>query len=227
MNAVTRFDDLAATYEAWFDTPLGRYVARSEKELILGLLRPTYADVILEVGSGTGYFLRELAGSGARCIGIEPSVEMLAVAVSRSGGIIDYVRGRGEALPFESGAFDALLFMTTLEFAQDVEAAVREAARVTRPGGHLVCGVLNEDGPWARARRREGGLWNEARFFRAAELAALLSPLGAVRVSFCVHVPPQFSRLPGPCLSLMDGLLRRLFPASGALIGAHVTLGRQ
>src|SRR6266545_1565293 len=167
--SLTRFEELAETYEGWFATRLGSIVDLREKDLIAGLLRPKPGEAILEVGSGTGHFLQEVARTGARCVGIEPSAEMLSVAVSRSR-TIGYVRGRGESLPFKAGSFDGLLCMTTLEFVQDVEAVIQEAARVVRPDGRLFFGVLNANGPWARARKRQGGLWSEARFFRAAEL---------------------------------------------------------
>jgi SAM-dependent methyltransferase len=152
---------------------------------------------------------------------------MLAVAMSRPLVNVHYAIGCGESLPFKDASFDGLLYMTTLEFVQDVDAAIREATRVVRPGGRLVFGVLNADGPWARARKREGGLWAEARFYRSAELEALLLPLGAAQIDYCVHAPPRLGWLPAPLMSLADGLIRRLFPASGALIGARVSKGRQ
>jgi ubiquinone/menaquinone biosynthesis C-methylase UbiE len=223
---LTRFDELAKSYEDWFATRLGALVDRRERELMLGLLRPHFGEAILEVGSGTGYFLRALVRSGARCVGVEPSREMLAAAASRPAENIDYVRGRGESLPFRDACFDGLLYMTTIEFVQDVDAALEEARRVVRAGGRMVFGVLNADGPWARARRREGGLWTEARFYRTAELEALVSPIGAVQIDYCVHVPPQFGWLPAPLMQLLDWLLRRIFPASGALIGVRVAKGR-
>jgi ubiquinone/menaquinone biosynthesis C-methylase UbiE len=224
--SLTRFDGLAESYEEWFATPLGAFVDGKEKELILNLLRPQADETILEVGSGTGYFLRTVSRSGAHCVGIEPSLDMLAVATSRPHRSIDYVGGRGESLPFRDGCFDGLLYMTTLEFVQDVDAALQEVRRVVRPGGRLVFGVLNADGPWVRARRREGGLWTEARFYRPAELEALLSTLVPVQIDYCVHIPPQVYWLPAPLLNILDRLLHRISPASGALIGARVAKGR-
>jgi len=226
VTSLSRFDPLAEDYESWFATPLGAFVAQRERELILHLLEANSGKTIVEVGSGTGYFLREVAFFGARCVGVEPSAEMLAVSMSRSGRAIDYVRGCGEALPIKDATVDAVLFMTTLEFVQDVDATIREAARVVRPDGKLVIGVLNAEGPWAQARRREGGLWRDARFFSGAELKAELSHLGAIRVEYCVHVPPNASSWPRPLMRLADWLLRRLLPAKGALIGIQVRLGR-
>lgn len=221
--SLTRFDELAQAYEGWFATRLGALVSDRERDLLVSLLQPGSGERILEVGSGTGHFLREIAGYAALCVGIEPSSQMLRVAMSQPLENVGYVRGRGESLPFRDGAFDGLLYMTTLEFVRDVDAALREAARVVRPGGRMVFGVLSAEGPWARARRREGGLWREARFFRPAELETLLRPYGDVQIAYCVHAPPQLGWLPSPFLRLVDYVLRRLFPARGALIAALVS----
>lgn len=225
--ALTRFDDLARDYEYWFTTKLGAFAARREKELLLGLIQPHSGQLVLEVGSGTGYFLREVAGSSARCVGLEPSQAMLSRATARRQPAIDYARGRGEALPFKDASFDVVLFMTSLEFVAEVDGALHEATRVARPDGRLVLGVLNARGAWARARRREGGLWREARFFDAAGLASLLSSFGAVRLAYGFHLPPSATGLPAALMPAADWLLRRCFPASGALIFLEVKLGRQ
>jgi hypothetical protein len=78
-----------------------------------------------------------------------------------------------------------------------------------------------------RSRKREGGLWDEAHSYRASELEALLAPQGSVEIDYCVHVPPQLGWLPAPLMNVLDRVLRGLFPASGALIGARVAKGRQ
>lgn len=218
-----RFDALAKDYERWFGTRLGAFASRRERDLVLGMLRARASETILEVGSGTGYFLREVARGGARCIGIEPSPQMLSVAVTRTAANVRYVRGCAEALPFEQGCMDAVLFMTTLEFVRDVDLALQEARRVLRGDGRLVFGVLNAAGPWARARRRQGGLWAEARFFGAKELISRLSALGSVEMDYCLHVPPWLGWLPSPLMNLADAALRRAFPTTGALIAARVT----
>ena len=224
-EALTRFDPLAESYDAWFETPIGTFVESQETAMLHRLVAPRPGQRLLEVGSGTGYFLRALAQSGARCVGIEPSAEMLAVASRAEAGRIDNLRGRGESLPFGPATFDCVAYVTTLEFVADPAEAVREAARVCRPGGRIVCVVLNSRGPWFRQRQAEGGLWNTTHFYSAEELVTLLQPLGNVEIDYRVHLPPSLDRLPAVLMGLLDTLLRSLRRRDGALIGAMVKPG--
>lgn len=67
------------------------------------------------------------------------------------------VEGRIEQLPFPDGSFDVVVIVTVLCLVADRADAVREAARILRPGGRLVIGDL---GRWsARAARRRVKAW--------------------------------------------------------------------
>lgn len=48
-----------------------------------------------------------------------------------------------ESLPFEDGTFDFVYQIASLEFARDPRAALREVARVLRPGGRYVLGLVS------------------------------------------------------------------------------------
>ena len=61
------------------------------------------------------------------------------------------------ALPFRDAAFDQVLFMNTLSYAERPERAVREAARVLKPGGDLAAVALKSHAHGAVAGRR--ALW--------------------------------------------------------------------
>lgn len=88
---------------------------------------------VLDIGCGMGEVL-------AKCpqyerLGVDIVAEFLPIA--RENGV-DAIEGEIEALPFPDEDFDAVLVLDILEHVLDLNAAVREALRVLRPGGHLV-----------------------------------------------------------------------------------------
>ncbi|WP_022799148.1 class I SAM-dependent methyltransferase [Thermus islandicus] len=188
------FAGLAEAYEDWYRTPLGAFVISEEERALRGLLPE--GQRLLEVGAGTGYWLRRLPYRER--VGVEPSAAMRRVGEARTPEA-RWVAGKGEALPFGDGAFDAVLLFTTLEFVEDVERVLQEARRVLRPGGALLVGILDALSPWAALYRRLGekGVrpWTHARFLAREDLAALLGPPEAE--GGAVYLAPEAS-LPFP-----------------------------
>jgi ubiquinone/menaquinone biosynthesis C-methylase UbiE len=96
---------------------------------------------VLEVGCGTGAVARTLAvrpGVG-EVVGLDPSPVFVQRARQIAAGVdnLSYVVGGGTALPFDDGAFDAVVFHTVLSHIPEAGAALAEAARVTAAGGAL------------------------------------------------------------------------------------------
>jgi SAM-dependent methyltransferase len=103
-------------------------------------------DVVLEVGCGTGVFLRLAADRGARVFGIdaaEPLVELARERVPEA----DVRVGDMQFLPWEDGTFDLVAGFNSFFFAADMTAALREAGRVAKPGAPVVIQV------WGRPER--------------------------------------------------------------------------
>jgi SAM-dependent methyltransferase len=95
---------------------------------------------VLEVGCGTGVIAGELARLGeARVVGLDVAGGMLAFARRQEGGVT-YVQGDAHALPFTAGSFDAVVCHYLLLWLADPAQAVREMARVVRPGGAFAPG---------------------------------------------------------------------------------------
>lgn len=166
---------MAEGYEAWYETPLGAFVIAEEEKALRALLPP--GESLLEVGAGTGYWLKRLPY--AKKVGLEPSSAMLRVG-RREVPEATWVEGRGEALPFPGSSFDVVLVFTVLEFVEDVERTLLEARRVLKPGGSLVVGILEALSPWAALYRRLGEKevppWHKAHFLSREDLEALLGP---------------------------------------------------
>jgi ubiquinone/menaquinone biosynthesis C-methylase UbiE len=102
---------------------------------------------VLDVGAGTGQFLRPLAEwLDARVVGVEPSAGMRAQAQSVvDGRTTALVAGRAEALPLSPASVDVAWLSTVVHQFDDVGRAVDELRRVVRPAGRvLVRGFLSD-----------------------------------------------------------------------------------
>ncbi len=97
---------------------------------------------VLDIGSGTGEFLIELAGAvpGLRAVGIDSSRALVRTAALRAqaaGAAADFRLGDAERLDFADDSFDRVNCSRVLIHLENPGAAVREMARVLSPGGRL------------------------------------------------------------------------------------------
>ncbi len=177
MTNASVFDAAALEYDAWFDRH--RQVYESE---IMALKRflPSPAGG-LEIGVGTGRFAVPL---GLK-IGVEPSVAMAEIA--RQRGIL-VVRAVAEALPFPDASFHLAMLVTTLCFLRDPYLALQEAARILRPGGRLLIGMIDQDSPLGRryeAQKLESAFYRQAQFHLVSRVLEWLTRLPFRGVQAC------------------------------------------
>jgi ubiquinone/menaquinone biosynthesis C-methylase UbiE len=105
-------------------------------------LRP--GDVVLDAGCGTGDDTRAmsaLVAPGGRAVGVDDHEPILAEARSRAAGSdlpVEFVLGDVERLPFADGTFSACRSERMFQHTGDPLQAMRELARVTRPGGQVI-----------------------------------------------------------------------------------------
>lgn len=93
----------------------------------------------LDIGMGGGRLCAALAERGWEASGIDPSEAMVALARSRLPDAEErLVVGRAEELPFPDASFDAVAALGSLEYAADLDAALREVFRVLRSEGRAV-----------------------------------------------------------------------------------------
>jgi SAM-dependent methyltransferase len=119
---------------------------QGHKALSLRELNAKEGDVLLDVGCGPGDDTRALAalvGAGGRVTGIDASEAMIAEARRRAAEhrlAIEYHVADAHRLPFPDAAFDGSRTERVLQHLSDPRQALRELARVTRPGGLIVVG---------------------------------------------------------------------------------------
>jgi SAM-dependent methyltransferase len=95
---------------------------------------------VLDVGCGVGAFLRLVAARGGEPHGVDASEALVELAQRRLPGA-DIRLGEMEQLPFDDGVFDLVTGFNSFFFADDMVAALREAARVAKPGAPVVVQV--------------------------------------------------------------------------------------
>ena len=93
-----------------------------------------------DLGCGTGQVAAALSPFVARVIAVDRSADMLQAAKRRVREManVDVRRGDLEALPIADEELDAATLLLVLHHLPDPAAALREAARVLKPGGRLV-----------------------------------------------------------------------------------------
>ena len=170
---------------------------------------------LLDLGSGTGRFARDLAASGRAVIAVD-------LAPGAEGPTGATFAARGEQLPLRDGSVGVVLARDVLEHVDDV-AALAECARVLRPGGILVVLVPAWPALWSDRDVRAGHLrrYGRAEVRSKVDTAgldvleqrgyqlALLPALAATRLASRVGGPSVVDRVESPP-AWLNALLTRV-----------------
>lgn len=92
---------------------------------------------VLEVGCGTGHWLRLLDEGGIRVAGVDASGKMLTYAHAQARGAA-LAQGRAEHLPWASEAFQRVFCINALHHFDDKVRFLAEARRVLEPRGQVM-----------------------------------------------------------------------------------------
>ncbi len=171
------YDRLAADY----DRRWSRYL-----DATLGLALDALPDGVgrvLDVPCGTGEFARRLLDQrpDVRVVGADVSPAMLGQAAGKQlGAAAGWVRADVRALPFDAGAFDAVVSASGLHCFRSPEASLAELRRVLRPEGTLVLIDWCSDFPLTRwyGRRLSRTDPSVIRVYSSCECRTLLEGAG-------------------------------------------------
>ena len=189
MSEITRAD-----VEAHFTARAERYDRSSHwctdpelAERVLSLLNPQSSHRSVDVACGTGLVSRWFKGRVAEVVGVDITQAMFEQARPHTDRL---VVAPGENLPFEDGTFDLATCRQGTQFMDDA-AAIKEMARVVKPGGRVcvisLCAYGSEDAKeyfdilrWRNPVRRN--------FYLREDLQRLFEGAGLVEVTVHDHI---------------------------------------
>jgi demethylmenaquinone methyltransferase / 2-methoxy-6-polyprenyl-1,4-benzoquinol methylase len=133
-EVATMFDGVARRYDLT-NTVLTAGMDRRWRALTRQALQVRPGDRVLDLAAGTAVSSAELGRTGAWCVAADFSLGMLRAGAWRG---VPMVAADALHLPFADGRFDAACISFGLRNVADPDRALRELARVVRPGGRLV-----------------------------------------------------------------------------------------
>lgn len=135
-----RFDDRAGRYDHGWRGRMHHEISDRTAQLVIA--NAGSPNRVLDLGCGTGYLLRLLAGhysAAKEFIGIDAAPRMIEVANSlQHDARITFCVGVAEQLSYPDGVIDLIVSTTSFDHWGDQQAGLTECARVLRPGGKLM-----------------------------------------------------------------------------------------
>jgi ubiquinone/menaquinone biosynthesis C-methylase UbiE len=164
--AVSDSNDVHERVTSQFGAAAGAYtksVGHSDPEMlkrVVELARPRLQDLALDIATGAGHTALALAPHVAQVVAYDLTPQMLEQVARNAAarGLANVVtrQGAAESLPFEDSAFDIVTVRQAPHHFADINAAIRELARVLKPGGRAV--IVDSCAPEDEALDRA---WNE------------------------------------------------------------------
>ena len=131
------YDEFANWYEKERHRGYHRLIDDLQVDLLQGSIQ---GKDVLEVGCGTGLLLERVNRKARSARGIDISPGMLELARARGLAVQE---GDVTDLPFEDDSFDVVYSFKVLAHVKEIEKALSECVRVTRPGGELFLEFYN------------------------------------------------------------------------------------
>lgn len=183
------FDAIAERYDL-VNRIISLGIDQSWREKTVAALNLEQGARVLDLATGTGDLALQIAKEGSYVVGLDPSANMLAIGQRKVheamlGQQIELVVGDAQALEFADASFDGVSIAFGIRNVPDRARALKEMARVTKPGGRVAVLELSEPesggllGPLARFHVHTLVPWLGALISGAAEYRYLQRSIAA------------------------------------------------
>jgi len=168
----------------------------SLEQRILGPLLPPLVDRdVVDLGCGTGRWLKALQGAGARSLlGMDFSPEMLRVAKSKLAGVADLACADCGSASLEANSADVILANFVLSYVENVTGLVETASRALRPGGSIFITDIHPE--TAASRNWKRGVHGERGFreirTQQRRIEEIISVFEKANLNVALVLEPQF-----------------------------------
>ena len=130
----------------FFGKILAKGMARGHKDFYKNAARvisPTNDDIYLEIGFGSGIFIKKYMSHVSKIAGIDYSEDMVKLAsdINRrlvESGKAEFKQGYASLLPWADNEFTVVATIETFFFLTEIEKSLKEIFRVLKPGGRLI-----------------------------------------------------------------------------------------
>jgi len=197
MTELIDYDKVAAQYDARYQRNDYSGVAHALAAFVENARRASSWNV-LEVGCGTGHWIRFFRDSATHIVGLDPSRGMLEIARTRlpDGRLI---RAAAEALPCRTASFDRIFCVNALHHVTDPAAFFREARRALTDGGRVLTIGLDphagRDRWWVYDYFPTALIEDRRRYLSAARIRELMEAAGFTCCDTCEvqHIPARMT----------------------------------
>ncbi len=194
MASETSWERVATWYDGWVGDHGSEYHRQLAIPAVLDLLQPGDGEEILDVGGGQGVLAPYLMDAGARVTVVDASPKLIAAAKRRHGRAraARFVVGDARRLPavvgLEPGAYDAAVFLLSIQDMDPLDDVVRGVDWALSDGGRVVLLMTH---PAFRQPRHSGWGFDEGRKLTFRRIDGYLTPMAVPMKSLGGGLPTR------------------------------------